>query len=1160
MACEYRIKSPDGREIILPATFDLIDREDNDIKEMVTSLAELDKRPVSALTDAEHKHRESVLDNAKWTLRRSITNKISDDVIINLVDKNFYDQNKLLDSLDEKISALGGYNDIASAILDYIKKDKNNLSSLYKKLSAPITPVYFKGLEMDGVINLSNISAERELLEGRSLENAEFGFSNEIPENLNTFINGLRTNYKDSFNGNTLVASKSDYNTRAFNVDGFTFFKANDDLSLFQGLFKKVAANVNKDSLYKILEDYNNSPKFDKYGKIDLPPYDKFNVFEFFNGSLDNSTQILGIFDELLDKSDSETLKPYITKILVLAANTIDPSNTKLFKSIQTLFWQLTPDKYGSAALQEQLRQESYLNNETQVELQYKNKMLSDLLETSSVDRDKYYAESNKITGDLYKNLKENITINQDIVLFPLGPARSGYSIVTFIAPRKNGVMVYGVRKNQFGNPESFSKLFEEGKDSITYRKYEKAVSPYNKNEIVNRNETGLFVKLGEGESQDVVKSLLQKGDTINKDLLVVGVHPGVVVAKSIKTTQISEIPYSRIKTLRSAKVAEDIENAKNADPKRYIPINSSDALSAGDLFYDTDAGFYKHILYTDSENLYYWIQPENADAIVKSIPRSKVPNGLANYNNALTLEEMQLISSEVSKVGKSAATMSSFSEPTLAKDGDYFTIVDGSTIQIGKVVDHKSKKGIIFNNNTKKSDPIIYANKDLTFYTDRDISSKFALTIARVNDWNIEALSDSELTPSHKEVKYVIPSNINAADLILWPSNYANIGKYVDINFPLQDGEKDVTSVIIQLIKESGKEVPNNKLYAQTNDNEGLSKSYKRNLYSLHKINNFDKLSTDIKQELGILHPGVYFSVYTERNIDSNIYRIMEVNNGKITARLNKLSKTGKLLTFEKQFTEEELLATKSQTDTSNAINSIAQIFLQYGEKKFNIVTRAINENLTKEQVVNQKAINTLLGKMQDRFMTLGINVKQVSSSEGNFIDGQKAKIETTEVDGRARTEILLNKDSGLVNDLVHETLHVYLTLLRYSDIDMYDTILKSVLGNLPDTSNLDVTEREERFVKEVSSAVSNGVDLLVDDIKDFMIPLMTAIKVLNPDVDIDIVKAVNNPLSELNRPLRDIFNVGIDNSHPMYNLSLISTEPAMREWMTKEKITLKC
>ena len=349
--------------------------------------------------------------------------------------------------------------------------------------------------------------------------------------------------------------------------------------------------------------------------------------------------------------------------------------------------------------------------------------------------------------------------------------------------------------------------------------------------------------------------------------------------------------------------------------------------------------------------------------------------------------------------------------------------------------------------------------------------------------------------------------------------------------------------------MKAEGKDITNSKLYVETNDSEGVTKSYKRNLYSLHQIQNFDKLDSDIKSELGILHAGVYFTTYTEKNIDSNIYRIMEVNDGIVTAQLNKISKTGELLTFEKQFKESDLLATKTATDTSNPVNSIAQLYLQYGESKFNLVTRTINENLTKEQVGNQKAINTVLNKMRDRFSTIGVQVEQVSAEEGNFEDGQKAKIETTEDGDRVVTKILLNKDTGLVDDLVHETLHVYLTLLRYSDPEMYTNLLNSVLSNIEGTDNLDVTEREERFVKAVSGSVQSGVDLLVDDLADFMVPLMTAIKVLNPDADIDITKAVNNPLSELTKPLRSIFNVSIDNSHPMYNLSLITTEPAMRE-----------
>jgi len=767
MSCEYRIKSPDGREIVLPATFSLLNEANPDIVTVVDALQKYSKESASSMSKVRLKERDAAISDAYVTFRIQTTIKISDDKLKEIILGNTSAPEKIIGLINEEIFNLGGYNDINSAIYDFVKKKKGNMEKLYEELSKPITPQYFTGLSMDGVLDVSSITIEKEKVIARVLENAEFGFSNSIPENLNTFVNGMYSNYKDTFEGNSLIAAKNIYGERAFNVDGFTFFKDGNDLSLFQGLFKKVASDVNKDSLYAILEEYNKSPKFNKYGPIDLPSYEKFDVFKFFNGSLDKSELSLGDFDTMLDWSDSTTIKPYITDILRLVSNTLDSSNSKLFKSIQSLFWQLTPDKYGSAALIEEKRQADFMNKEAKIELQHKNKLLADRLE-SMANKNRNFSDKEIIKSNLYNTAKENIVQNQDIITFPLGGIAFGYGIVRFIAQRPEGVLIYGVRKNQFGEVEELKHLFVEGKDEVTYRKSEKMISEYDINEIVPKNPKGLLVVFPEGVDQKVIKGILRKGDTINKELLVVGVHPGAVVAKSLSTNTVSEIPYSRVMRLRSEQAINDIEEAKNADVKKYVQISDPNLLTKGDLFFDEGAGFYKHILYTDAENVFFWVQQEGADAVIKSKPRSEIKKGLSYTTSTLKLEELTRISKELDNIGKSSATMSSYLTQSLAADGDYFSYKEDGNLVIGKVTDSKTKKGVIYNSETKTIAPIIYDKKGATFFTDKDISSKFALTIARVNDWNISLLPETEVVKSHKEVKYIVPKSVKNSELIL--------------------------------------------------------------------------------------------------------------------------------------------------------------------------------------------------------------------------------------------------------------------------------------------------------------------------------------------------------------------------------------------------------
>ena len=68
--------------------------------------------------------------------------------------------------------------------------------------------------------------------------------------------------------------------------------------------------------------------------------------------------------------------------------------------------------------------------------------------------------------------------------------------------------------------------------------------------------------------------------------------------------------------------------------------------------------------------------------------------------------------------------------------------------------------------------------------------------------------------------------------------------------------------------------------------------------------------INEDCKEELNILQPGTYFSVYTAtKGIDFNIYRIVSVDGDKVKAHLNTTSNDGKILTTEVEFTKQELL-----------------------------------------------------------------------------------------------------------------------------------------------------------------------------------------------------------------------------------------------------------
>lgn len=1179
MSCYYIIKSPGGGpDIKIPAGFGLI------VPDEGTSviLDRLKNFSNKELSEEQKRERENISDNLTAIFRRKIPLEISSVKIKNLITRNLDSTENIVTELNNLILGLGNYNNIQSAIYKYGTAKKGNIEELMKELDKPIKPKYFVGLSLDGIIGSTNIKQEQNKIRARLAENLEFGFSTIIPENVNEFINGVingvNIQYKQLFESNVLLGTSNTYGGRALNIEGFTFFNTNDDLSLFLGIFKRVASDINKEELYKILEDFNKDIKFKKAGKIELGTLEEFNVFEFFNGTLSEKGKLtLGGFDQLLDLAKADAVRPYITRILKLVSNHLKPDNTKLYRSIRTLFETLSPEKYGSQALRDQLLEEKFVNNEINQEIKYKNKLRADFLASTAGNRDEFFAARGEISENLFHQATSKIIPNQDIVLFPIkGLSEGVYGVVTGIYPRESGVEIRGVYRNQFGEAELLKQLFKDSKDTIIYRSREDSKELYNSEEIIVPNNDGLVVSTKTTFPQELVKRLLSKGDRINKDLLVLGVQAGSVVVRNQKGA-ISEIPYSKVKLMISAQAKIDVDLASRADSKHYTQIHDGELLSEGDLFIDPGTEFYKQVLYTDKDNVYSWIQQEDKDTIIKATPRKNIKQGLVYTFGQLTLEEMNLIESELGQIGSSSALTSSFTNTNSARKGDYFVIFEGSKKIFGKVTYPEASKGIIFDSATNKPKPIIYSNKNIQFFTTRNIASNFSMTVNRVNNWKIHALSEDEVADrkNFKPVNYVVPKWVDVNTLMLLPGNgYANIGGYKVVGYGISEGEKLASdwnkpqeSAILRLMRENGVDTTGLNLYIETDDVDGNSAHYKRDLYTLHKINNFDSLPTEIKRELDILHPGTYFSVYTEGNRDFNIYRIMNVTDDIVTAHLNKISKSGQMITVEKEFKISDLLRTKSPSEDKNKPGTISDLYLQYGNSKFSVVIKAINEKLNLEQVGNQKAINKIAKDMRDTFRSIGVSVRQVSAKEGNFTDGQHAKIETSFGEGqKATTAILLNKDSGLVDDLVHETLHVYLTLLRYNDLDLYGSFIDSVVNNdnakilnLETFDGLDVTAKEEAFVKIVSKSIKSDVDFLGDNLKDFTIALATALKMINPDIDIE-PEELDYPLTLLNKPLKDLFDVTVDNSHPLFNLSLISTEPMMREWMTQRGITLKC
>lgn len=269
-----------------------------------------------------------------------------------------------------------------------------------------------------------------------------------------------------------------------------------------------------------------------------------------------------------------------------------------------------------------------------------------------------------------------------------------------------------------------------------------------------------------------------------------------------------------------------------------------------------------------------------------------------------------------------------------------------------------------------------------------------------------------------------------------------------------------------------------------------------------------------------------------------------MSVTDGIITANLNKISPTGKIITTEVELKEEDLLASKE--GDKSPIGSIGRLYIQNGNTKMGAVFKEVNKlaeqkDPTGTRKATNKSINTLINKLKNRVKGLDIKVELVPATE-NFKNGQKAKIITTE-DGK--TAILINNEIGQTEDVLHEFLHLFLTPLRYKYPEIYNSLVSSVVKD----ETLNVTDAEEEFVKFVAGKMELQVDFLnnFNDLEAFVKGIQTVLLDTNNEF---IISKEDNPITLLTTPLMDLFEIDkTDKGNPMYNLGMITTEPMMRE-----------
>lgn len=1132
--CKYILELPGGESIQLPASFSTLE-ESKDINQEFQSY----------LMETDNDIKESKFNELTQSLTKQINiGGINQESIKNII-KSSKSEKELYDNINSQIYQFGTYENIGEAIYNYIKEgsvkgqQNNNLQTLMKGLKQKRTAEYFSKKGMEGVLSTTNLYEQKDIIFGKNVRNLECGISTVVTSNLNTFMNSLIHKYKESGDSksNVLYGTSDSFIGNAWTSDNIVMHKLGDDLSLFLGLFKREAMKLSGEDLRPTLERLNEALVNARQKPIDLL---EFNINDFFNGVVGKKGVIPSQFEELLNLGGDNNLSKEIDNILSLVAKSIGNSD-ELPSALKKLFWQLNPNNYGKSKLTAEESALKFVATETAVERDYKNAFIP-FTEIESSSRDLFFSGQESILNSSYETVSDKVIPYQDIVLFPLEKdvkGKSKYALVTGIYKRANGIAIYGVYKNQFGVVESINHLFKQT-DSVQYRSRERAIDPVEPGDLVVNN-VGITITSPIAISPKIIKNLVRKGDTV-AGRLVLGVYPGYVTVRDSKG-KVYNSSYSSIRSFTSAKAIQELDEEQRLVPGPYVQVNDSNDLSEGDYYlFKNDKGkdFYKRILYTDEQKIYTLVSGENG-SIIKAVDRAGLV-GLKSTYGELSANEINKIITETANIATSKIKMSSFTDSKLAKTGDYVYYKDGETNKYGKVLDNKK---VLIMSGKELTTKIIVSLNDIInpqFFTDRDISSNFALFNIRANSKNLYFKPESE-SDLDVEARYVVPEGTDLSRLVLLTNGYANIGTYKAAEY-IKEGDRDITEHMLKALGQSVK----NKVFFQKETSKSVR--YIKNMESLRWIKYFSDLDREAKEELDVIQPGVYFSVYNSTHgIDFNIYRVTSVDGDRVKAHLNTTSDDGRILTTEVEFTKQNLLNSE-KTGSLSPEGSIARLYIQNGNKKMGAVIREANK-LSQDRDVTNQAINELIDKMTKYVGGLGVEVKLVSPEEGNFTSSQKAKI-TTDADGN--TSILINNQTGREADVIHEFLHLFLTPLRYQNPAAYNELISSIVKD----GNLNVTDAEEEFVRIASEAMINKDDFIEDfeDLGKLITGLHEALNIANPEFVVSM-----NPIEILNTSLLDLFEVNtVQNTHQMFNESMVTVEPMMREWLKNNGIKLNC
>ena len=1099
MKCNYIIKNPVGEDIIIPADFGLLNNNE-DLRKVFEFTTEKD---VQKLT--EH-------------ISKEIEGSLSERVISNIVSQNIANLDSIVHEINEAIPQSGEYLSFEKALYKYFLTNPKGLDNAVDSLNEPLSLDYFNGVS--GVLNQTSLSEQHSQIKADMGNLQEFGIYADALVEMDKFLEALKHFDKNNYNSNTLLANKSILGVFSTNVENYTIYNDGDMFSLFMGLFKRIGSSLDPE----IMET--------NFGSTDY----------FTNNIIEGEVQLTMFENDIINNTEASRKKIRQAIELISEGVTGDDS---LVNIVLNLFNYLNPKKALDNQNRTIVKTSNYLKNERAFETAFQADSYNRFLESVEKDLDDNYSVETTHWRDKNSFLENNLSIGRDLVFFSeIGE----FALLTEYQSQSDGkVIIRGLKREGVNNTYVTQTLNKA--DPLVYRTYETIKNPVIEGENVAVNENLVQISSPIGFKENVLKNLLRKGDTILDGWVVEGIYPTYVRASHANVKGMINTPYSDIDTFATSAISQSMDASQWDSLNTLEIIKNTNDLTKGDKIKDPyDNNAIKSILWTTDENVYV-----ERDGWAEAIPRNKVEAARSYSDATLDRNEINTALREASAPINYNSNYSRFTNPRLATEGDYFVTKEGA---VGYIVDSDTGKSILMTNDVKT----VHYHRNLNvanYLSSKPLISKHTPISLRVNNALVHInTSDAENTNNLRKAVYMVPNTTTLKSMYLFPNNHANVGQWVESGDHSTKGVKDVTHHMLKLMSQ--------KLKIKESDInphiEIVNEAIQKDLTGIEEILNFSTLTTAVKESLNPIKEGVQFRLYEYGGISSDIYTVSEVRGSKIVTEVSKTTKKGSIVTDQKIFDLNTLLAEKTDADEYPPHNSISNLYLRVGNPEQMVIAQVIERDLSIAELERKNSIETLKKEMTKTFARLDIAVTE--DVEG-FQAGQKAKI-TSNLDGEVK--IVLNTANGEYSDLVHENLHIYLTLLRYNNLEEYVKLIDTLADNDRFTERFgdsDTLYNKEEFVVDELVRLSNGENnFLYSNLVSFMKGIAVIMeKHFGETYKFNISEGVTNPIAYLKTPMRTFYNINKRSAkHPLYNMGILAAEPFLREWMKKENIKIIC